>query len=210
MPCESERRRTPAKATQSPLPGADSQWWRSMPPRGCPAPPSRSRSWTCSRAVGSYRLLLHVGHGPARGRPMRGLYVLHRAGQGAVLSAFARRHVRHASAKVLTRRVCAIATSWAGTCRGTQPKSRLTLADRAPGRHGSPGVLPAGWRPRVRDLLDEWSRRRGDGQQLRADGSDRLWTPGEVGESPAGWPQRREPIARPGAQTDVLPPNGPG
>ena len=52
---------------------------------------------------------------------------------------------------------------------------------RAPDRLVSPGVLPTGRRPRLRDLLDDPPRRRGHGLQLRAHGPHRLRTPGAVG-----------------------------
>ena len=44
-----------------------------------------------------------------------------------------------------------------------------------------PRVLPAGRRPRLRDLLDDPPRRRGDGLQLRAHGPHRVRAPGAVG-----------------------------
>ena len=52
---------------------------------------------------------------------------------------------------------------------------------RARDRPVPPGLLPAGRRPCLRDLLDDPPRRRGDGQQLRADGPDRVRAPGAVG-----------------------------
>ena len=52
---------------------------------------------------------------------------------------------------------------------------------RAPDRPVPPGVLPAGRRPRLRDLLDQTPRRRGHGLQLRAHGPDRVRAPGAVG-----------------------------
>ena len=60
------------------------------------------------------------------------------------------------------------------------PPSR-TLPRRAPYRHDAPRVLPTGRRPRLRDLLDDPPRRRGNGLQLRADGPHRVRTPGAVG-----------------------------
>ena len=53
--------------------------------------------------------------------------------------------------------------------------------DRPPDRPVPPRVLPARRRPRLRDLLDETPRRRGDGLQLRTHGPHRLRTPGIVG-----------------------------
>jgi Bacterial protein of unknown function (DUF899) len=43
--------------------------------------------------------------------------------------------------------------------------------------------------PRLRDLLDDPSRRRGNGLQLRADGPHRVRTPRAMENSPSGWPQ---------------------
>ena len=57
--------------------------------------------------------------------------------------------------------------------------------DRAPHRAADrpvpPRVLPAGRRPRLRDLLDDTPRRRGDGLQLCPHGPHRVRAPGVVG-----------------------------
>ncbi len=55
------------------------------------------------------------------------------------------------------------------------------IARRAPGRRDAHRVLPAGRRPRLRDLLDELPRCRGDGLQLRPHGPHGVWPPGGVG-----------------------------
>ena len=59
-------------------------------------------------------------------------------------------------------------------------------ARHAPGRARDrpvpPGVLPAGRRPRLRDLLDDPARRRGHGLQLRTHGPHRVRASGAMGE----------------------------
>jgi Bacterial protein of unknown function (DUF899) len=52
---------------------------------------------------------------------------------------------------------------------------------RAPHRLDAPRVLPTGRRPRLRNLLDDHPRRRGNGLQLRTHGPHRVRTPGNVG-----------------------------
>ena len=103
-------------------------------------------------------------------------------GRRALLPAFSRRHLCHLLPGPATRRAPATATSWAGTCRGTQHSASLDalLVGRQIG-HVPPRVLPTGRRPRLRNLLDDPPRRRGDGLQLRPHGPHRLRTPGAVG-----------------------------
>ena len=55
------------------------------------------------------------------------------------------------------------------------------LPRRAPHRHDAPRVLRTGRGPRLRNLLDDPPRRRGNGLQLRAHGPHRARTPGAVG-----------------------------
>ena len=119
--------------------------------------------------------------GTARCGAVRRLHILQRAGPRAVLSALPRRHLRH----VLP-----------GPVRGERPLPRLHGLDHAlvfgrgfrrgsargaQGEQVLPGVLPAAGRPRVRDLLDQRPRGRGDGQQLRPLGPDRLRAATDVG-----------------------------
>ena len=92
-----------------------------------------------------------------------------------------------------------VSSGWAdvpGVVRRERPLPRLhglgdavvlstALSRRAPGRPRNrpvpPRVLPAGWRPRLRNLLDQTPRRRGHGLQLRAHGPHRVRPPGTVG-----------------------------
>ncbi len=50
--------------------------------------------------------------------------------------------------------------SWGSVLR-LGPAVARCAPNRAPGRHVPPGVLPAAGRPGVRDLMDQWSWRRG-------------------------------------------------
>ena len=80
---------------------------------------------------------------------------------------------------------------------------------RAPHRPDAPRVLHAGRRPRLRDLLDDPPRRRGNGQQLRAHGPHRVRTPGAVGGlarrlATAGWTATHATNGRPIAQWSRL------
>ncbi len=61
---------------------------------------------------------------------------------------------------------------------------------RAPDRLVPPRVLPAGRRPRLRNLLDETPRRRGNGLQLRAHGPHVYGRQEPWEDSPPGWPQQ--------------------
>ena len=66
------------------------------------------------------------------------------------------------------------------------PSIARQAADRAQDRQVPLGLLPARRQPSVRDLLDDRPRSRGDGQHLWADGSDRVWTAGDVGRLARG------------------------
>ena len=57
----------------------------------------------------------------------------------------------------------------------------VLLAPPETARHDAPCVLPARRRARLRNLLDDHPRRRGNGQQLLAYGPHRVRTPGTVG-----------------------------
>ncbi len=80
-----------------------------------------------------------------------------------------------------TTKVPATATSWDGTCLGLGTGLTRRATRRAPGRLVPPRVLPTRRRARLRDLLDDSARCRGNGLQLRAHGPDRVRTPGTVG-----------------------------
>ena len=86
------------------------------------------------------------------------------------------------SARVRTTRASATATSWAGTMPWY---SALRLARRAPRRaqrrHDAPRVLPAGRRPRLRDLLDDRRGVEAMDNSYALHGPDRVRTPGGVG-----------------------------
>ncbi len=81
-----------------------------------------------------------------------------------------------------TTKASATATSWAGTCRGTRRKTRSTRL--LVGRHIGLMHLVCYLRDGDRVFETYWtnySRRRGDGLQLRAHGPHRVRTPGAVG-----------------------------
>ena len=180
--CGCGRRRTPGKATRSPRPGGGSDG-RGRPRLALIGP---ARGGHAARRVrgppAAHRLLLHVAPRPSRGRAVR------RAAPGApprsrsCPTCIRATSPTRSSARARTTRAPATATSWAGTCRGTRrTASARHAARRAPGRHDAPRLLPARRRPRLRDLLDDPPRRRGDGLQLRAHGPHRVRTPGGVG-----------------------------
>ena len=152
------------------------------------------------RAPSAHRLLLHVAPRPPRGRAVRRLHVGHEPGRGAVLPALPRHHLR---GLLQGRNVASVSRPQTSTREPSLPRLhglghalvlRPALPRRAPGRPRNrlvpPGVLPAGRRPRLRDLLDEPSRRGGHGLQLRAHGPHRVRAPGDWEDSPAGWPQQ--------------------
>ena len=86
------------------------------------------------------------------------------------------------SARVLTMKAFATANSWGGTCRGTQHSPPSTRSSSGAPPLDVPCLLHPGGRPRVRNLLDEWPRRGGDGLQLCAHGPHKVRAPRAVGE----------------------------
>jgi hypothetical protein len=103
-------------------------------------------------------------------------------------------HSRDVTCAVLcqgpTPRAPATASSWAGTCRGTRPRTPRRAARRAPKRLVPPGVLPAGRRPRLGHLLDDPPRAEAMDysyalMDLTVYGRQEPWE-----DSPPGWPQR--------------------
>ena len=192
MPYASERRHTPGRATRSPPRGAGCRWWRSTAPRATSARAGRSSAGRLRGPQAAHRVLLHVVRRPARRRAVRGLHVLSAPGPRAVLSAFARRHLRDALPGPLRGERALPRLHGLGYAVVLSRRLARHVADRALDRQIPPGVLPARRRAGVRGLLDEWSRRRGDGQQLRADGFDGVWRQEKWEVSPVGWPQRWE------------------
>ena len=214
--CGSGRRRTPARVTRSRRPGGGCRWWRWTPPSPLIGPDGRSRCcevFEGRRQLIAYYFMWHAGHPAAA--PVRGLHVLQRPGRASCPTCIRATSPTPPSARARTTRASATATSWAGTCPGTRRRTRsdTLLAGRQIGLM-LPRVLPAGRRPRLRDLLDDPARRRGDGLQLRADGPHRLRTPGAVGGlarwlaectntrcgRPPGWPPVPQSNGRPIAQ----------
>ena len=212
--CGSARRRTPAKVMRSRRPGAGCRWSRwtaSTPLVGPHGPVTLLDAFEGRRQLIAYYFMWHTGHSARR--TMRRLHMVHHARRRAVLPSFPRHHLRG----VLP-----------GPVRREQPLPRLHglghavvlgagfarhLARRAPERPDAPRVLPAGRRPRLRDLLDELPRRGGDGLQLRAHGPHGVRASGGVGglAEPAG---RYRPIANnsrtDARQTGVRSPSGHG
>ena len=132
------------------------------------------------------RLLLHVAPRQARARAVRRLHMGHHAGAGAVLPAFPRHHLRRLLPGPLRRERPLPRLHGLGhaVVLGT-PLARR--ASRRPHRgHDAHRLLPTRRRPRLRDVLDDAARRRGNGLQPRADGSHGVRTPGAVGGLPAG------------------------
>ncbi len=99
----------------------------------------------------------------------------------AVLPAFPRHHLRGLLPGSLRRERPLPRLHGLGHAVVLGPGLPRRAPGRAPDRPVPPGVLPAGRRPGLRDLLDQAPRRRGDGLQLRAHGPHRVRTPGVVG-----------------------------
>ena len=151
------------------------------------------------------RLLLHVEPGPARGRAVRGLHLLSRT-RSRELSYLHSRDITYAVfcqgpyEESLRYRDF---MGWEMPWYSAQPSPRAASC-RSRTRSVPPRLLPARRRPGLRDLLDETARSGGDGLQLRADGPDRVRTPGIVGGLAAGRPQERT-----NARTEGGPPDWP-
>ena len=133
------------------------------------------------RAPTAHRLLLHVAPRPPRGRAVRRLHVGHHPGRGAVLPSFSRHHLRGLLPGPLRRKHPLPRLHGLGHAVVLSPGLPRHAPRRAPDRLVPPRVLPTGRRPRLRNLLDNPPRRRGDGLQLRAHGPHRVRTPGDVG-----------------------------
>jgi hypothetical protein len=136
---------------------------------------------------------------------MRRLHVLHHAGQRAVLPAFPRHDLRDVLPGARRQEHPLSRLHGLGHALVLSPRLPRRAPRRAPDRPVPPRVLPAGRRPRVRDLLDEAPRRRGHGLQLRAHGPHRLWTPGELG----GLAPRLGPSSAPTCAPLAARPTGP-
>src|ERR1035438_1215184 len=133
------------------------------------------------RAPPAHRLLLHVVARPPGGRAVRRLHVGHHPGRGAVLPAFPRHHLRGLLPGPLRRERPLPRLHGLGHAVVLSTRLPRRAPVRAPDRLVPPGVLRTGRRPRLRDLLDDPPRRRGNGLQLRAHGPHRARTPGAVG-----------------------------
>ena len=111
----------------------------------------------------AHRLLLYVAHRPPCAGAMRGVHLGYIA--GPELSYLHSRDVTYAMfCQGPTKRVPGTANSWAGRCRGTRrPGIARDTFGWTPGWQDAPGVLPATRIQSLRDLLDDVTRRRGDG-----------------------------------------------
>ena len=127
------------------------------------------------------RLLPHVARRQARGRAVRGLHVLQRAGPRAVLPARAGRHLRDVLPGPVRREHRVPRLHGLGHAVVLRRRLRGRAARRALVRHA--GVLPARRRPGIRDVLEQRPGRRGVGAQLRAAGHHRLRPAGDSGRT---------------------------
>ena len=156
------------------------------------------------------RLLPHVARRQARGRPVRGLHVLHRARAGAVLSAQPRRHVRDVLSGPLRRERAVPGLHGLGDA--VVLGARLRATSCSPGaRFGWLRLLSARRRPGVRDVLDApvAARRpaptattcstspctagRRPGRTRRTAGRSRIATSAASSSAPTGGPPRSGP-----------------
>ena len=94
---------------------------------------------------------------------------------------FARHHLRHLLSGPIRRKRPLSRLHGVGHALVLRTGLARRYPRRAPGRLVPPRVLPTGRRARLRDLLDDSARGRGNGLQLRAHGPDRVRTPGTVG-----------------------------
>ena len=179
--CGSGRRHTPGKATRSPRPAAGCPWSRSTPTSSSSDRTARSPCSTRSKDAGSSSPTTSCGTPatpqPSSAKAARGATPRSRSCPTCIRAT----SPTPSSARVPTRKAplprlhgLEHAVVLGGALARRAPR-------RTPDRHDAPRLLPPGRRPRLRDLLDDLPRRRGDGLQLRADGPHRLRAPGAVG-----------------------------
>ncbi len=164
--------RRPSAAPHGPGGWRHTAHWRTWP---------GDTSGRVRRTPDAHRLLVHVAYRSSCAGTVRGLHLGYNAGSRAVVYSFSRCHLRRVLPRPLRRERPIPRLHGLGNALVFGPGLARQPLGWTPGGQNAYRLLPATRIQSLRDLLDDKSRRRGDGQQLSVARLDRLRETGKVG-----------------------------